>query len=171
MGGFAKLDGAVSALYTAPIDAALVAVTGEPSLTISGDAGFRLQDRRGQLRGQARRHHDRLRPHDRAAGRRTAVTGYAGMEMVGDRTPMITFEAEQTTEAGFAFWASLLAGTQMACSFSLGATQYNKVDVSLPTIQFKTLGEGDKNGIATYKAVCQIVSASGVDDDISIVFN
>ena len=171
VGGFGRLDAPISAWYTPPVDAALVAVTGEPTVTypVLLASGFQIG-----TENFAAKHGDITIDCGRKIiprGDGTAVTGYAGMEMVGDRTPKITFECEQTTEAGYPFWTKLLAGTQMDCTFSLGATQYNKCDVSIPAMQFESLGEGDRNGIATYKAVSRIVSPTGVDDDISIVFN
>jgi len=91
--------------------------------------------------------------------------------MLGDRAPTISFESEQTTEAGYGFWTKLLAGTQMDCSFTLGSTQYNKAVITIPAFQFERIEESEREGIAMYRASGLLVSPGGLDDEISIVFN
>jgi hypothetical protein len=101
----------------------------------------------------------------------TQANGYGGMEMLPNRAPVLTFEGEATTEGAFPFWANMKAGTQMDCSFQIGATQYNRVLVNIPVLQFEKLEYGDRGGIMTYKATCLLVSPSGVDDEITITFS
>lgn len=171
LGGFASISAQLHALYTAPSDASLVAVTGEPTIgyPIMLSSAFQIGSgnyaaKHGEITIDCGR---KIVPREDG----TAASGYAGMEMVGDRTPTVVFQCEQTNEAGFTFWANLTAGTQMDCSFTIGSTQYNRIKVTMPAIQFESLEEADRDGLAMYRATCLMVSPTGVDDDLTITFD
>lgn len=171
LGGFATLSAQLHAMYSAPVDGALVAVTGEPTIgyPIMLSSVFQLGSenfaaKHGEITIDCGR---KIVPREDG----TAASGFAGMEMVGERTPTITFQCEQTNEAGFGFWTKLTAGTQMDCSFTIGGTQYNRLKATMPAIQFESLEEADRDGLAMYRASCLLVSPTGVDDDLTITFD
>jgi hypothetical protein len=171
LGGYASLNGELTGVFVAPSDGALIAVTGEPSIgyPIMLGSTFQLGSenyaaKHGEITLDCGR---RVVP--RPDG--TAASGYAGLQMLGERAPTITFEAEQTNEAGFGFWTKTMAGTQMDCSFAIGSTQYNRIKVSIPALQFERLEEGERDGIATYRATCLLVSPGGLDDELTLSFD
>jgi hypothetical protein len=100
-----------------------------------------------------------------------AAAGYAGMQLVPDRAPVLTLEAEATTETGFPWWAKLAAGTPMDCSFQVGATQYNRIKVVIAAMQFEKLEQFDTDGILMYRASCLLVAPAGGDTEITITFD
>jgi hypothetical protein len=170
VGAPARLSAGLRALYTAPADGATVVPTGEPTIAfpVMLASAFQIAAanyaaKHGEIRLDLGR---RIVPR----GDGTSATGYAGMEMVAERTPVITFEAEATTEAGYPWFATLLAGTQIDCSFTVGATQYNKVTVTIPAMQFARLETFDKEGILMYRATCNLCDPAGGDADLTISF-
>jgi hypothetical protein len=171
LGAIARLEANLRALYTAPADAAIVTPTGEPSLAYPVMLSSALQigtqnfaAKHGEITIDLAR---RIEP--RGGG--IAATGYEGMEMLADREPTLTFEAEATTEAGFPFWANLIAATKMDCTFQVGSVQYNRVKVNIPVMQFERLEMTERNGVAMYRAACILVSPTGINDEITLTFD
>lgn len=171
LGGYCALSGELVSLFTAPADASLVAVTGEPTIgyPVMLSSAFQIG-----TENYAAKHGEITLDCGRrvvARGDGTSATGFAGMQMLGDRAPVITFQAEQVNEAGYGFWTKAIAGTQIDCSFTIGATQYNRIKVVIPAMQFERLEEVDIDGIAGYRATCLLVSPGGLDDEVTITFD
>ena len=62
-------------------------------------------------------------------------------------------------------------GTLMALTIpSIGSTQYNRYNLSLPKCYYRDIGQGDKDGIRTRDITFGATINSG-DDDMSIVFD
>lgn len=171
LGGFAQLVADLRAPYATPTDGALVAVSGEPAIGYPTMLSSAFQIGSENF---AAKHGDITIDCGRKVALRkdgTTSSGLAGAELLGDREPTITFTCEATTEAGYAFFAKLVAGTQFDCTFQVGTTQYNRVKVSAPYCQFERLEYVDDNGILCYRATASIISATGVDDDLVITFD
>ncbi len=171
LGGPARLIGEVRGLWGAPADAANVDPTGEPSLQYPVLLSSALQIGTGNY---AAKHGEiRLDIGRRAAARPdgTAAAGYGGMSLLPDRAPVLTIEAEATTEAAFGWWTNQLAGTQMDCSFQVGSTQYNRVKVVIPAMQFERLEQFERDGVLMYRASCLLVAPAGGDTDLTLTFD
>jgi hypothetical protein len=171
LGGVPSLQANLRALYAAPTDVANVVPTGEPSLGYPVMLASAFQIGTGNFaakHGEIKIDFGRtITPREDA----TATTGYAGMEMLPDRVPVMTVEAEATLEGGFPFFADLVAGTQLSCSFQAGTTQWNQIKVNIPVAQFEKLEHGEKAGVVTYKATFILTSPTGVDNEITITFS
>jgi hypothetical protein len=174
LGGPARVVGELRSLWTDPADAATVVPTGEPTtqypvmlsslLQLTPSGGDPYAPKHGEIKLDLGR---QITPRKDAS----AATGYAGMVMLAGRAPVLTLEAEATLEDDFAWWDALAAGTQIACSFQVGATKYNQLKVNIPVMQFEKLEQFDAEGILMYRASCLLVSPTGVDDDLTIVFD
>ena len=171
LGEQARLIAELRAVWTDPADAALVVPTGEVTIQYPVMLASALQI---STENFAAKHAEiTLDPGRRIEPRQdaTAANGYAGMEMVADRAPTLTFEAEATLEGGFPFWAKRKAGTQMDCSFQCGTAQYNRVKVVIPVMQFEGLEYGDRNGIPIYRATCLLTDPAGGNAEVTVTFD
>jgi hypothetical protein len=171
LGGIASVAADLRAIYTAPTDVAITYPTGEASTSYPIMLGSAFQI---GTQNFAAKHGSITINFNRSIVPRedgTSAAGFAGMEMLGERAPEITFECESTTEAGFPFFSNLLAGTQMDCSFGVGSTQYNRVKVNIPAMQFQRVEQTAKSGLIYYRATCLLVSPGGTDDEITLTFD
>lgn len=171
LGQPARLVAQLRALWDDPADAANVVPTGEPTLAYPVLLSSALQigsqnfaPKHGEITIDLGR---QITPREDGG----PATGFAGMEMLAERAPTLTMEAEATTEAGFPFWANLKNATQMDCTFQVGATQYNRFKVNIPVMQFERLEHAERNGILMYRATCLLVSPTAGNDEITLTFD
>ncbi len=171
LGGISKLMADLRVVWTDPADASNVLPTGEPTtqypIMLSSALQIATENfaaKHGEIAIDCGR---QITPR----GDGTSASGFAGMQMLADRAPVLTVTAEATTEAGFPWWTKLVAGTQMDCSFQIGSVQYNRIKIVIPAMQFERLEQLDDAGILKYRAACLLVSPGGLDDELTITFD
>ena len=99
-----------------------------------------------------------------------AVSGYKSF-MITDREPTGHFDPEMNTVAEYDWYGLWKAGTSAALSLgAIGATQYNKVKVTAPTVVTTKIGEGDREGLEIADTSFQLAMGTG-DDEIIIEFS
>ena len=99
-----------------------------------------------------------------------AADGYAEL-IISEREVKGSFDPELDTEAAFAWWSELSAGTLNAFTTgAIGATAGNKVTFSMPAVYIEKLAPKDRNGILCLTADYVAVESGGVDNEISIAF-
>jgi len=98
----------------------------------------------------------------------TDPTGYKHAKITA-RNPQLTFDPEQELVATHDFLSKLLSTTEAAVSIIVSATDGTQLTISLPKVRYTGLSGGDRNGIRTYSATCEINMSSG-DDEITQAF-
>jgi hypothetical protein len=104
-----------------------------------------------------------------------ATRGEQGF-MILDRDPTLVFVAQTGLEANSGFWAALIAGTLLDCTFQLGTTQYNRLRFQYGAggsnaLQVVNIEEEDREGISYSRVTCvPTISGSG-NNDFSLVFD
>lgn len=101
---------------------------------------------------------------------RTA-TGLVSTLITG-RAPKGTFDPEAVTEATYAYWSKLFAGTAQALSVRFGSTSKNRVTFATPAAVLEELADQDRTGIACNGASFEMCTLTGSgDDEFSITFD
>ena len=98
-------------------------------------------------------------------------TGYS-RALITARLPVGSFDPEMNTVATYDWFGKWLAGGTGALSATVGATQYNKYDITAPAVQYIKVTDADRNGIAINDIGFKLnQSADAGDDEIQIVFS
>ena len=93
--------------------------------------------------------------------------GVLGFIITG-RDPKGSIDPEAETVASHNFTSRMLAGTEGALAFTLGATSGNTIGFTIPKAQYAGVEPADRDGIATFNVPLKFNQSSG-DDWISIV--
>lgn len=97
-------------------------------------------------------------------------SGYVSAEIT-DRNPRGTFDPEMTLVATHDWYGLWKAGTTGAMNLGpLGATQYNQVTFTAPTLAYNKLADAERNGTATLATDYQLGMNTG-DDELVITFS
>lgn len=88
---------------------------------------------------------------------------------ITSRNPVLTFDPEQELVATHDFLSKLMSTTEAAISIVVSASDYTQLTISLPKARYTGLSEGDRDGIRTFSATCELNMNEG-DDEISITF-
>ncbi|MDH5640850.1 MAG: phage tail tube protein [Nitrospira sp.] len=166
-GKISSLDFSFKGLYQLPVDGALVSptlLTVQPpivenaGLTIGGYAGG-IYDAFEFDAGTA-------------IGERLNINSPEGLHSlyIHDRDLSASISPLATLEATNAWWTKFKAGTSQALAITIGATQYNRMKINAPAVQFGGLDPGDRDGERTYQIPLSLAEVSG-DDDLEIVFD
>lgn len=98
-----------------------------------------------------------------------AADGYAAVQIT-KRDPNGSFDPEATTVSVASFEADLLSGKQMALTTGvIGVNQYNRFSVVMPTIAYRDMSPGDRDGVRIYEMPFGAGIGTG-DDEVSISF-
>jgi hypothetical protein len=96
------------------------------------------------------------------------VTGF-DYAIITERNPIMTFDPEAELVATHDFMAKLISTTEAAVSIVIVATDNTELTISLPKARYTGLPSGDRDGVRTYSATCELNMNSG-DDEVSLVF-
>lgn len=100
----------------------------------------------------------------------TKAAGYFSAVIVG-REPNGSFDPEMVTVAVHNFFNIWKAGTTGALVIGdVGATQYNKVKITAPKLQYRKVSDADRGGIAVADTSFLLAASAG-DDEIKILFS
>lgn len=100
----------------------------------------------------------------------TKTAGYYSAIITG-REPNGSFDPEMVAVASHDFYGRWIAGTTGALVIGpVGGTQYNKVTVTAPAVQYRKVADADRDGIAIADTSFLLVGDEG-DDEIQIVFS
>lgn len=89
--------------------------------------------------------------------------------MITERNPVMTFDPEAELVATHDFLGKLLLTTEAAVSIVVTATDYTQLTISLPKARYTGAPSGDRDGIRTYSATCELNMNTG-DDEVSLIF-
>ncbi len=89
--------------------------------------------------------------------------------MITERNPVMTFDPEAELVATHDFLSKLISTTEAAVSIVITATDNTELTISLPKARYTGAPSGDRDGIRTYSATCELNMNSG-DDEVSITF-
>ncbi|HIJ95784.1 MAG TPA: hypothetical protein HPP94_08635 [Desulfuromonadales bacterium] len=99
-----------------------------------------------------------------------AVSGYKSF-MLTDRDPSGTFDPEMELVNGHDWYGLWKSGTSAALSLgAIGASQYNKVKITAPTVVTTKVSEGEREGNEVADTSFQLAMGTG-DDELVIVFS
>ena len=94
-------------------------------------------------------------------------SGYRAAKITG-RNPQMTFDPEQELVATHDFISKLLSTDQAAVSMVMTAPDGMKLTLSMPKVRYIGLSEGDRDGLKTYAATCEVLMNAG-DDEVSLI--
>ncbi len=103
---------------------------------------------------------------------RSDITEATGWDhaLIVDRTPTISFDAEQPLVATYDFLGIMKAATEGALSLAYGSDAGNTITITAPKVQYTSISEGDRNGIATFQVEGRLNRDSSADDELVIAF-
>jgi hypothetical protein len=98
------------------------------------------------------------------------ASGYLSTIITG-REPNGSFDPEMVTVATHDFYGRWRAGTTGALVIGdVGATQYNRVKITAPKLQYRKVSDSDRGGIAIADTSFLLAASAG-DDEIKITFS
>ena len=102
---------------------------------------------------------------------RSDITAAAGVVhyFVGDRDPSIALDFEAATVANHGLHAALLAHTTVALILTIGASAGNIITIAAPALQYKEIGDEDRDGILIDPVTCvPTLNNDAGDDELTI---
>ena len=162
---FAEFD--FMGAYNAVTDVAILAPT-FPTLMppLSTTALFTINDYTPVLRSFSVDMGNTLAPREDM----NAVSGYKSFGIT-DRNPTGQFDPEMVLVATHDWYGIWKAGTSGALNLGpIGATQYNKVQITAPTVVPTKVSESDREGLEIADTAFQLAIGTG-DDEVVIIFS
>lgn len=98
----------------------------------------------------------------------SSANGLESIRIVG-RRPSGSINPEAVSVATHDFYTDWVNSTQVALSFNVGSTNYNKIAISAPKVTADALNDGDLNGMRTVDIPIKLNRNSG-NDEVSITF-
>lgn len=169
-GGLMYYEYTIEGTYVAPVDAALVAPTGEPTdqfpIFVSSAFQIGTENYAAPFQNININLNNTLSPQIDS----TKADGIAAIHLT-DRNPEGSFDPEAALVATFGYYAKWKAKTLTDMSFTHGTVQYKKVTFTLPQITFNVITPGDRNSLAIFTIPFKVGSNSAAgNDEISEVW-